>query len=281
LNNLWLNCNIGYYSPDAFKNIISQMNPLFAGIQANDSKDLILFLMETMHSELNTAQKINISNQNQVNQYDYQTMLKIFANYYLNNYNSIISNLFYGSYNSMMKCLKCNVIAHNIQCFNILIFPLEEVRKFKNKKNEVNIIDCFEYYQKEELITGANQIYCNRCNTMANSLNSSKLITGPKVLVIILNRGIGMQYNVKLKFEDYIDIKKFINSKESPIFYELIGVVAHFGPSSMSGCFIAFCKSFVDNKWYKYNDVQVNPTSFREVCNAGVPHILFYSYIKT
>ena len=185
----------------------------------------------------------------------------------------------------MMKCLNCNIITHNIQCFNILIFPLEEVRKFKHQiyninSNEVTLDDCFEYYQKEELMTGANQIYCNRCKAMANSLNSSKLITGPNVLVIILNRGIGIQYNVKLKFEEYIDIKRFINSKESPIFYELNGVVVHFGPSSMSGHFIAFCKSFVDHKRHKYNDAQVNLTSFQEVCTAGIPYILFYSYVK-
>ena len=34
------------------------MNLLFAGIRANDSKDLVLFLMETIHNELNKAKKI-------------------------------------------------------------------------------------------------------------------------------------------------------------------------------------------------------------------------------
>ena len=29
------------------------MNPLFAGIAANDSKDLIIFIYETIHSEIN------------------------------------------------------------------------------------------------------------------------------------------------------------------------------------------------------------------------------------
>ena len=280
LNNLWLNNNIEYYSPDDFKNTISEMNPLFAGIQANDSKDLILFLMETMHNELNKATKKNTSKQNQINQYDYEKMLKMFSHFFKNNYNSVISNLFYGMYNSMMKCLKCNKTTNNIQCFNLLIFPLEEVRKFKNKINEVNIYECFEYYQKEEIMMGANQMFCNHCNLMTNCINSNKLITGPNVLVIILNRGKGIQYNVKLNIDDYIDIKRFVNSKKSPDYYELIGVVVHFGPSGMSGHFIAFCKSFVDQKWYKYNDAQVNLSSFQELCTAGIPYILFYSYIK-
>jgi ubiquitin C-terminal hydrolase len=44
-----LYCNksrTGSYCPKNFKNIISEYNPLFKGIQANDSKDLIIFLLE-------------------------------------------------------------------------------------------------------------------------------------------------------------------------------------------------------------------------------------------
>ena len=56
--NLWENKSINCYEPTQFKNIISEMNPLFQGIQANDSKDLILFILQTIHDELN---KINNS----------------------------------------------------------------------------------------------------------------------------------------------------------------------------------------------------------------------------
>ena len=38
--------------PIKFKNVLSDMNPLFKGVKANDSKDLILFLLETMDKEL-------------------------------------------------------------------------------------------------------------------------------------------------------------------------------------------------------------------------------------
>ena len=285
LNNIWLNYSINYYSPDNFKNIISIMNPLFAGIQANDSKDLVLFMLETIHNELNEPNNNNqingIQNQNQ-NQYDYETTFNLFKNYFTKNYNSIISNLFYGMYNSKMTCYTCNATTHNVQCFNILIFPLEEVRKYKNKlNNTVDIIECFQYYQKKDIMKDSNQIYCNNCKAMSNSNNKTELIIGPNVLVINLNRGKGLEFNVKINFEEYLDIKNFIYYKDkSPSFYELIGIVTHFGPSSMSGHFIAFCKSFIDNQWYKYNDTQVNLSSFQEARSTGVPYILFYSFIK-
>ena len=42
-----------YYAPYDFKEKISTMNPLFKGIVANDSKDLINFIVMTLHEELN------------------------------------------------------------------------------------------------------------------------------------------------------------------------------------------------------------------------------------
>ena len=42
----------GYYTPKLFKTVIGEMNPLFEGVQANDSKDLIIFLLEVMNTEL-------------------------------------------------------------------------------------------------------------------------------------------------------------------------------------------------------------------------------------
>jgi ubiquitin C-terminal hydrolase len=44
--------NTGSYSPKSFKAVVEEMIPLFQGIQANDSKDLIIFLLEVMNSEL-------------------------------------------------------------------------------------------------------------------------------------------------------------------------------------------------------------------------------------
>ena len=277
IQNLWTNKNCDYFSPINFKERISQMNPLFAGIQANDSKDLVLFLLETMHNELNEAKKNYQPNQN-INQYNYEQTFQLFSQYFTNNYDSVISHLFYGMYNSMMTCFNCKVTTNNVQCYNILIFPLEEVRKFKNRiDNRVDIIECFEYYEKDDYMTGENQIHCNKCMRMANSLNKSKIIIGPNVLVINLNRGKGLQFDVKLSFGEYLNIRNFIYYQQSPYYYELIGIVTHFGPSNMGGHFIAFCKSFRDKNWYKYNDAIVTSSSFQEARNTGVPYILFYS----
>ena len=288
LENLWQNKNIKYYSPNQFKDVISEMNSLFAGIQANDSKDLILFLLETMHNELNLENK-NINNiNNQENyvddiqaQYNYEMALKNFSNYFKEKYNSIISSLFYGMFNSLTCCQNCNVVLNNVQCYNILIFPLQKVKEYKMKMdNIVDLYECFDYNQRPDLISGKS-FYCNNCRTMVDNVNTTKLLYCPKILVINFNRGKGLEFDVKINFPEYIDIINYVYYKDnSPSFYELVGIVTHFGPSSMGGHFIAFCKSFGNQQWYKYNDAIVDPSSFEEAKNTGVPYILFYSYIK-
>ena len=284
LINSWLNVNINNYSPNYFKQVISDMNPLFQGIQANDSKDLIIFLMENMHNELNIPLNNPNLQQNNVviNQYDFEQSFKSFKKYFINNYRSVISDLFYGFFDSIMNCKNCGAESHNIQCYNILIFPLEEVRIFKNRpQNVVSIEECFQYYEKQDIMTGANQIYCNKCRQNSDSKNYSKLIACPNILIINFNRGKGLQFDIKIEFEEILDVKNFLKkSDDIPSKYKLFGIVTHFGPSSMAGHFIAFCKSFVDGNWYKCNDSMVTPSSFHEAKNTGVPYILFYSGTK-
>ena len=55
VKNLWKKQYHGknYFTPTDFKSLISQMNPLFRGIAAYDSEDLIIFFIETMHNEIN------------------------------------------------------------------------------------------------------------------------------------------------------------------------------------------------------------------------------------
>ena len=79
LEKIWLNNN-KVYSPINFKNLIGEMNPLFKEIKANDSKYLIIFLIETMHKELNTAKNIiQIHIKNIYNIYNYEETFQTFS----------------------------------------------------------------------------------------------------------------------------------------------------------------------------------------------------------
>lgn len=56
VKDLWkLDFNNLYICPNEFKAILAQENPLFPGNEPRDSKDLIIFLLERMHKELNLS----------------------------------------------------------------------------------------------------------------------------------------------------------------------------------------------------------------------------------
>ncbi len=101
----------------------------------------------------------------------------------------------------------------------------------------------------------------------------------PKILVIILNRGKGNIYDVKLNFNENIDITQFVMQKVSPrITYSLYGVITHIGKSGPNAHFIASCKISIDNKWYRFNDAIISPITDvqKEVIEFGTSDILFY-----
>ena len=134
INNLWNRENNNKsYSPNSFKNVLSKENPLFAGIAANDSKDLINFLLERFHQELNIIDnnlKINNYTTNQNDQLYEDKMLNLFLNEFKNKYNSIISNLFYGVMETKSQCQGCNNIKYNFQVYSFLEFPLQQVNNY-------------------------------------------------------------------------------------------------------------------------------------------------------
>ena len=138
--------------------------------------------------------------------------------------------------------------SYDFQTYFYLDFPLDSIHIFKSNtilngifyNYELSLNECFLFYQSEKAMISSEDITmrCEYCNDSYDITSTNKLATGPKILVIILNRG-----------ED----------KEK-------------------GHFIAFCKNPINSLWYKYNDdivEQVNNFQ-NEVVNSNKPYILFY-----
>ena len=149
--------------------------------------------------------------------------------------------------------------------------------------NIVTLYDCFCYYQQSNLFTGENRNYCNICKKLSDSLYTTKIYSAPNILIIILNRGKNNIYNIKLDFNEVIDLTQFIVMKDMPlIIYSLYGVITHIGESGPNAHFVASCKSPIDSKWYRYNDSIVNHIKDikKEIIDFGTPYILFYQKNK-
>ena len=272
------NKNKNSYSPHHFKNVISEMNPLFKGIAANDSKDLILFLLQKMHEELNKPPQNYIPDPNISND------LKIFRNNYYPFNCSLLQKTFYYEMESKIRCCNCGFETFNYSAHNFIIFPLEKVRQYKIQKNPqgfiyVTLDDCFENQQAIEYLQNDSMIYCNGCRQMCVAENMNKMNTCPDILIIILNRGKGIEFDVEFDFPMRFDAYNYVIERNKSTQYELISVIVHTGGSDMSGHFYAYCKSNIDKNWYRYNDsiVDMLDQNYQiTIKNVGLPYVLFY-----
>ena len=266
------------------------MNPLFEGAYPNDAKDLLTFILIQLHEELNHPKNTNMNNNNLNNieiQKNKKMMFDYFSKYFMNNYRSIISDLFFGIIYTKSDCFSCGTSVYNYQLFNFLIFPLQKVLEYKMKMNNFNnnfnntvsIDDCFEYSQ---FPTCLNDYYCNFCQSSKGCKYTTYLSVLPNIIIIIINRGKGIEYNINLSFDENIELKQYVEFLNDECMYELFGVVTHYGDSSQSGHFVARCISPLDGMWYLYNDSIVQKIGYfnKEEFYAGHPYILFYRKIK-
>jgi len=295
LTNLWSEeKKKGDYPPYDFKDTLSQENPLFAGIAANDSKDLINFLLERFHQELNLVDKNKIINNGDenVNQMDEMQTFNAFLKEYFQSNQSVIVETFYGIVETKSKCGGCNITKYNFQIYSFLEFPLKEVnnymfqmgRRFSLINNDgtnpdINLYECFDYFQKIDIMTGQNQMFCNICNGNRDTFYGTNIYSLPNYLIINLNRGKSAVYSCNVIFPEVLNLWNYVSFKDGGTAMRLYAVICHYGPSSMSGHFIAYCRHRVTNKWYKYNDSIVTECTQPKEYTNGMPYILFYKAV--
>ncbi len=310
VRHLWCDPPKSAYPPHEFKKAIGKIDSLFKDFEANDAKDFVNFMVMRLHDELNgvdshlTKQNNLIPPPNILNPYDQNQVLQSYLYEFQINFNSFISNCFYGTTQGEFECQNCKMqiyqtgqnlplVKYNYQTFFFLNFPLNEVSKYIlsnqmlymkymnsgiNPSSVVNLIDCFYYYQKDEILS----CYCDRCfNNNAQVLTRTKLYVAPIYLILLFNRGKGIQYNIKITFPETLDTNGlFVNPSG---LYQLYGVVKHYGDSSASGHFTAYCRSPIDRQWYYYNDAMVTPVNEQDkyqIQENGLTYMLFYNQIN-
>ena len=230
-----------------------------------------------MHEELNYFGDVNlppnISPPNQLNRYE------TFA-YFNNTYNmrnfSIISSIFYGTYESTTTCKKCNRILYNYQKFEFISFGMSNYHKKK-----FNIYNGFADNEKNQLLYGDNQFICNYCRKKRDGIICCKIIQPPNKLLINIDYGKNKKYKPsKIEFQETIDIKKYVNFDfGTAIVYRIIGVCTHIGSSGMLGHYIAFCKNTKTNQWFEFNDHLFKKCKVEDIYENS-PYLLLYEKIN-
>ena len=289
-------------NPSLFKEIIGKLNPLFTGNQGGDAKDLIFFMIETLHKELLSPLKNNNLRksdflQQEMNSQNEQIMLNDFINEF-NLKTTLVSYIFYGISRSIMKCFKCGISKYSFSTFNLLIYSLKKIKEYKirktgqNKNLDLNLYDAFLCEQEEEKLEGENMIYCNRCKKLSPGAIKKDIYGTSRILIIVLNRGKNNQdFNEEFRFDEFLDFnnQNIIVNNSSYKKYFLCGIITHLGESGIGGHFIAYCRNDLNSGFTCYNDDLVTKVNIMDAMATKIttndkekktPYILIYHYMK-
>ena len=271
-NNLFFNSldnkRINLFSIKNFSDTIFSLNPQLK--ESKDEKDLLIYIIKTMHNELNYFGKETLNNKNNISMTENESF-----NYFIkaisdNNF-SIFSYLFYGIFKSVLICMKCYEKHYFFGFFPILNFSL---RNFEN--SIFNIYQGFkEYIKPNSFNLGKKKYYCLNCNGL-DFVELPKIFYTPPILIINLDFGKNKKYKPKkFKFGEIIDLTGFIADQCNESTYELIAALCiQKLNSGNNDNYISYCKD-KNNIWHRFDNTSHNECNFDQV-ESSFPKILFY-----
>ncbi|CAO3632316.1 unnamed protein product [Cunninghamella echinulata] len=133
IEKLWSGTN-GTVAPRDFKYTISRFNPTFTGYQQHDSQELLAFLLDGLHEDLNRILKKPYIEMPDFDDMTDEEIAKTSWDYHKARNDSIIVDLFQGQFKSRLVCNVCKKISVTFDPFMYLSLPLPVQ---KNVKQEI------------------------------------------------------------------------------------------------------------------------------------------------
>ena len=280
-NYLLKNNNNYYFAPYGIKDIFYLLNP---GLKNSTiPNDLIDLILNHLHNELNKNSQNNMCSNSIIN---FSDKLQVFNNFFQNfkDNRSIISGYFFGIYQKSEICSVCQNPYYNYNSFHSLYFDLWKIKSFKIEKQQfnnyytenLNIYDCFEYHRRIEYQIGNNILFCQKCQNNNKYYQETIIFSAPIILIISLNLTKELQNQIKFDLYENITLNNYLENNKDNSCYDLRGIVAY---NLQNGKYIAFCKSPIDQRWYKYNDDYVclmDNNIISEINSSFFPCVLFY-----
>ena len=269
-----------YFAPYEIKEKFALINNNFKNFIPKDLIDLIL---NNLHSDLNkqnqykmNSQLLNASNKEQV--------FKSYFDLFKNNNCSTISDNFFGIYQLCKSCSSCKTPQYDFDSFNSLFFDLNQIKIYKQQNSQynnnfsqnLNLQDCFEYQRRIEYNTENEKNICPNCKGSNIYYKNRTIYSTPKILIIALNLVNDFQNKNKFDLWETFYLNNYVEIKINECFYNLRGIVAY---NLNTYHYLAYCKSPIDNLWYKYNDDSVNLIDNNNIINEISNNSLYTSIL--
>ncbi|XP_077450755.1 ubiquitin carboxyl-terminal hydrolase 8 [Stigmatopora argus] len=261
-------------SPRDFKITIGKINDQFAGYEQQDSQELLLFLMDGLHEDLNKADRKHYKEEENDHLDDQMAADQAWSKHKLLN-ESIIVALFQGQFKSTVQCQTCHRKSRTFETFMYLSLPLASTSK-------CSLQDCLRLFSKEERLTDNNKVFCRHCKAHRDSTKKLEIWKVPPIVLVHLKRfSYEGRWKQKLQTSvdfplDVLDLSQYvIGPRQNLKKYNLFGVSNHYGGLD-GGHYTAYCKNAFKQRWYKFDDHDVTDISTSSV-KSSAAYILFYS----
>ncbi|XP_061890269.1 ubiquitin carboxyl-terminal hydrolase 8-like isoform X1 [Entelurus aequoreus] len=262
-------------SPRDFKTTIGKINDQFAGYEQQDSQELLLFLMDGLHEDLNKADNRKRYKEEENDHLDDEKAADLAWNKHKLLNESIIVALFQGQFKSTVQCQTCQRKSRTFETFMYLSLSLASSSK-------CSLQDCLKMFSKEERLTDNNKVFCRHCKAHRDSTKKLEIWKVPPILLVHLKRfSYEGRWKQKLQTSvdfplDYLDLSHYvIGPKHNLKKYNLFGVSNHYGGLD-GGHYTAYCKNAFKQRWYKFDDHEVSEFSTSSV-KSSAAYILFFS----
>ncbi|KAI0209936.1 Ubiquitin carboxyl-terminal hydrolase 8 [Lamellibrachia satsuma] len=266
-------------APRDFKAIVSRHHELFAGYDQQDSQELLVFLMDSLHEDLNRVRKRHhLPEQKNDGISDMLAADRAWEMHKTVN-QSIIVELFQGQFKSTVMCLMCRTKSVTFDTFMYLPLPIPA-------SGRCSIKECLKQFLEEEKMTKESRWNCPHCKCKRDAVKNLDIWRLPPILLIHLKR-FYMQGMWRDKINTYVDFplegldlsQCLLGPQKNRGPYNLYAVSNHYGTME-GGHYTAFCKNANINKWFKFDDHEVYDIGNSDI-KSSAAYILFYSSIKT
>ncbi|KAG0236549.1 CSN-associated deubiquitinating enzyme Ubp12 [Actinomortierella wolfii] len=129
INKLW-NGTARSFAPREFKSTIGRFAPTFTGYQQHDSQELLAFLLDGLHEDLNRIKKKPYTEIPDSNGRPDEEVASICWELHKARNDSIIVDLFQGQYKSTLVCPVCSKVSVTFDPFMYLSLPLPISKKW-------------------------------------------------------------------------------------------------------------------------------------------------------
>ena len=159
---------------------------------------------------------------------------------------------------------------------NMMEKEKEKEKEGKKKNKKLKLEELLSNFNEKEKLSKDNQWYCPKCKQFQLADKKMEIYSANEIVIIHLKR-----FRNNRKIENLVEfpleglnLKDYLPKNEDCI-YDLFAVANHVG-GLHGGHYFAYCKNYIDNEWYEFNDSNVDKIDKKKVVSDNA-YVLFYN----